>query len=139
MSQSWQKTQSLYSNLITLPPLVEKYLRRPSPRYIFELVMNTMKKIGFPKGLFTPEEENEEYFMANKNHKKAFFNKLIDITQLISKKNLDINVESILKGLEVEKTHIILQDFYYISTSNIITNAIIKQYLDDKNKGKNSK
>ena len=139
MSQSWQKTQSLFSKLITEPPLVEKFLKRPSPRYIFTMVINTMKKTGFPKGLFTPEEENIEYFSADINHKKAFFYKLIDITKIVTKNNIDINVENILKGLEEEKTNIFLQDFYLAATNNINntnTELIIKQYLNDKNKDK---
>ena len=94
MSQPWQKTQSLFSKLITSPPLGEKYLKRPPPKYIFTLVINTMKKTGFPKGLFTKEEANVDYFSADINHKRAFFNKL--------------NVENILKGLEEEKTNIFL-------------------------------
>ena len=122
MSQPWQKTQSLFSKLITSPPLVEKYLKRPPPKYIFTLVINTMKKTGFPKGLFTKEEANVDYFSADINHKRAFFNKL--------------NVENILKGLEEEKTNIFLQNFYLASTNNANTELIIKQYLKDKNKDK---
>ena len=136
MSQSWKKTQNLFSKLITEPPLKERYLKRPSPKYIFDLVVNTMKKTGFPKGLFTPDEENEDYFMADATHKRDFFNKLIDIIQIISKKDLDINIESILKGTEEEKTNTFLQYFYYIATSNIDTEKIIKQYLNDKKKKK---
>ena len=108
MSQPWQKTQSLFSKLITSPPLGEKYLKRPPPKYIFTLVINTMKKTGFPRGLFTQEEENVDYFLADINHKRVFFNKLIDITKMATKNNIDINVENILKGLEEEKTNIFL-------------------------------
>ncbi len=114
MSQPWQKTQSLFSKLITYPPLVEKYLKRPAPKYIFTLVINTMKKTGFPKGLFTREEQDIEYFSADINHKRAFFNKLIDITKIATKNNIDINVENILKGLEEEKTNIFLQNFIWL-------------------------
>ena len=136
MSQPWQKTQSLFSKLITSPPLVEKYLKRPPPKYIFTLVINTMKKTGFPRGLFTQEEENVDYFSADINHKRAFFNKLIDITKMVIKNNIDINVENILKGLEEEKINIFLQNFYLASTNNANTELIIKQYLKDKNKDK---
>ena len=81
MEVSWQKTKSLFTQIIKEPPLKEKFLKRPSPKYIFELVMNTMKSTGFPKGLFTIEEQSIDYFMANVDHKRAFFRKLIDITQ----------------------------------------------------------
>ena len=139
MSQPWQKTQSLFSKIITSPLLVEKYLKRPAPKYIFTLVINIMKKTGFPRGLFTQEEENVEYFTSDINHKRAFFNKLIDITKIVTKNNIDINVENILKGLEEEKTNIFLQDFYIAATNNINntnTELIIKQYSKDKNKDK---
>lgn len=56
-SECWQKTQELFSKIISAPPLVEKYLKRPSPKYIFHLVINTMNKTGFPEGLFTDEEK----------------------------------------------------------------------------------
>ena len=136
MSQPWQKTQSLFSKLITSLPLVEKYLKRPPPKYIFTLVINTMKKTGFLRGLFTQEEENVDYFSVDINHKRVFFNKLIDITKMVIKNNIDINVENILKGLEEEKTNIFLQNFYLASTNNANTELIIKQYLKDKNKDK---
>ena len=95
-----------------------------------------MKKTGFPRGLFTQEEENVDYFLADINHKRVFFNKLIDITKMVIKNNIDINVENILKGLEEEKTNIFLQNFYLASTNNANTELIIKQYLKDKNKDK---
>ena len=94
--------------------------------------MSTMKKTGFPKGLFTPEEENVEYFSADVNHKRAFFKKLIDITKIVTKANFDIDIDNILKGLEEEKTNIFLQYFYIAATSKINTELIIKNYLKEK-------
>ena len=132
MEVSWQKTKSLFTQIIKEPPLKEKFLKRPSPKYIFELVMNTMKSTGFPKGLFTIEEQSIDYFMANVDHKRAFFRKLIDITQLVTKKNCNINIEDILKGLEGEKTNIFLQDFYTAATSDIDKRAIINIYYNEK-------
>ena len=91
-----------------------------------------MKKTGFLRGLFTQEEENVDYFSADINHKRVIFNKLIDITKMVIKNNIDINVENILKGLEEEKTNIFLQNFYLASTNNANTELIIKQYLEIK-------
>ena len=90
MSLPWQKTQSLFSKIITSPLLVEKYLKRPAPKYIFTLVINIMKKTGFPRGLFTQEEENVEYFTSDINHKRVSFNKLIDITKIVIKNNIEL-------------------------------------------------
>ena len=57
MAQPWQKTQELFSKIIKSPPLIERYLKRPSPDYIFTLFMNTMKVTGFPKGLFPQKKK----------------------------------------------------------------------------------
>ena len=108
MSHPRQKTQMLFSKLVSSPPLIEKYLKRPSPRYIFTLVINTFKKAGFPRGLFTPEEGKEEYFSSDVKHKRAFLGKVIYITKILCKTNFDIDITNILKGTEEEKTHIFL-------------------------------
>ena len=136
MSQSWQKTQSLFSKLITEPPLVEKFLKRPSPRYIFTMIINTMKKTGFPKGLFTPKEEDLKYFSADINHRKAFLTKVIDITKIITKNNFEVEITNILKGVEEEKTNIFLQNFYLAATTKDNFEIIIKKYLDEKSQEK---
>lgn len=52
MANNWKETQQLFSKLITKPPLDKKHLQKPSPSYIFEIIMNTLKKTGFPSGLF---------------------------------------------------------------------------------------
>ena len=127
--EPWKKTQALFSKIITIPPLLEKYLKRPSPKYIYSLVMNTMKKTGFPKGLFTSEEEKEEYFMSDINHKAQFLTKVIDITKLVTKINFDINIKNVLSGLETEKTNILLQNFYTAATSKMNFAPIIYKYL----------
>ena len=44
MAQYWQKTQALFSKIIAEPPLTEKYLKRPPPKFIFLLIKNTMEK-----------------------------------------------------------------------------------------------
>jgi len=133
--QYWEETKNLFSTIIDSPPLVEKYLKRPPPKYIFSLIMKTMEKTGFPKGLFTQEEENINYFLDEINHKKQFLNKVIDITKLITNSNFDIEINNILKGIEPEKTNKFLQYFYKAATSNINAKPIIDKYLNDlKNK-----
>ena len=137
--EPWKKTKELFSKIISTPPLIEKYLKRPSPKYIFSLVINTMNKTGFPKGLFTPEEEKEKYFMSDVNHKKEFLTKIIDITKLITKINLEIDLKNILTGLEPEKTNILLQNFYTAATSKINFAPIITNYLNKETTDLNEK
>ena len=130
-SEYWKETKKLFSNIIEKPPLEEKFLKRPPPKYIFNLIINTMRKTGFPKGLFTLEEENVKYFLSDINHKKQFLNKVIDITKIVTNATFDINTENILKGLEAEKTNIFIQHFYKAATLKINTKPIIDKYLND--------
>ena len=139
MSQYWQKTQALFSKIIAEPPLTEKYLKRSPPKFIFLLIKNTMEKTGFPKGLFTPEEETIEYFSADIENKKSIITKAIDITKLVTKTNFTIDIKDVMKGLEVEKTNIFLQYFYLAATINIDTKPIINKYLTDMKIKKESK
>ena len=130
-SEYWKNTQKLFSTILIFTPLLEKYLKRPSPKYIFALVINTMQKTGFPKGLFTLKEENIEYFMADLNHKKEFLKKVIDITKIITKINFDVDIDNIVKGLEPEKTNIFLPNFYKVATTKTDFKPIIDIYLID--------
>ena len=131
MTQYWKKTKDLFSNIITEPPLTENHLKSPTPKFMFLLIKNTMEKTGFPKGLFTPEEETIKYFSSDIEHKKCIFKKVIDITRLVTKTNFTIDIEKLIQGLEGEKTNIFLQYFYKASTTNIDTKSIINKYLKD--------
>lgn len=52
----------LYSKLIEKPKMQEKLLRKPPPRYVYDILMATMGVTGYPKGLYTEEETNSKYF-----------------------------------------------------------------------------
>ena len=79
--------------------------------------MNTLKKTGFPNGLFTEEDKKIEHFKASPEHKKEFMKKVIDITRLITNNNFPLDITKMLKGEEAEKTNIFLQNFYKAATS----------------------
>lgn len=42
--------------------MAEKFLVKPPPRYVYDIIMNTMSATGFPKGLFSEEEMNVKFF-----------------------------------------------------------------------------
>jgi len=42
--------------------MTEKFLSKPPPRYVFDIIMNTMNATGFPKGVFTEDETNVKFF-----------------------------------------------------------------------------
>ena len=116
------------------PILIGKHLKRPHTEFIFNTIINTMKRTGFPKGLFTQEEESFRYFWEDIGHQQEFINKVIDITKIVTKVNFDINIENILKSVEVEKTNIFLKNFYKAATSNINARLIIEKIINDRKK-----
>jgi TRAF3-interacting protein 1 len=52
----------LYSKLIEKPKMQEKLLRKPPPRYVYDILMATMAVTGYPKGLYTEEETTAKFF-----------------------------------------------------------------------------
>lgn len=60
----WKPTAELFGALIDKPKMQEKFLVKPPPRYVYDMIMSTMKKTGFPKGLYTEDEMNVKYFEA---------------------------------------------------------------------------
>ena len=74
MENNWKETQQLFSKLITKPPLDKKYLQKPSPSYIFEIIINTLKKTRFPNGLFTEEEKKLNILRLLPNIKRNSYN-----------------------------------------------------------------
>lgn len=78
----------------------EDLLKKPPPKFIYDIIMNTLEVTGFPKGLFTEEESTPGYFDTKVAQKKVdFLQKTIDITMIITKEKLDIKVTNICKNL----------------------------------------
>ena len=61
--------------------MAEKFLKKPPPRYIYDMIMSTMAVTGFPKGLFTEDEMNPKFFDENTQNKIDIFQKTIEITK----------------------------------------------------------
>ena len=139
MSDYWSKTGELFGKLIEKPKMHEKLLKKPPPKYIYDIVMNTMKKTGFPKGIFTPQEEDPKYFEKDARHKLDILQKVIDITKIVTNENFEIKCSNILKGEEPNKTNYFLQKFYEAATNGNDNSKFIQKYLDHKNKKKDDK
>ena len=136
MSDYWSKTGELFGKLIEKPKMHEKLLKKPPPKYIYDIVMNTMKKTGFPKGLFTSQEEDVKFFESDARHKLEILQKVIDITKIVTNENFEIKCSNILKGEEPNKTNYFLQKFYEAATNGNDNSKFIQKYLDHKNKKK---
>ena len=139
MSDYWSKTGELFGKLIEKPKMHEKLLKKPPPKYIYDIVMNTMKKTGFPKGLFTSQEEDVKFFESDARHKLEILQKVIDITKIVTNENFEIKCSNILKGEEPNKTNYFLQKFYEAATNGNDNSKFIQKYLDHKNKKKDDK
>ena len=117
MADYWSETGKFFGSLIEKPKMVEKLLKKPPPKYIYDIILNTMKKTNFPKGLLTDQEMDHKYFEADPHHKLAILQKVIDITKIVMNENFEIKTTNILKGEQPEKTNYFLQMFYKAATN----------------------
>ena len=139
MADYWSETGKMFSSLIQKPKMTEKLLKKPPPKYIYDIILNTMKQTGFPKGLYTSEEEDHKYFEADAHHKLDILQKAIDITKIVMNENFDIKCTNILKGEQPEKTNYFLQLFYKAATNGKDNSSLIQKYLEKKNKKEEKK
>jgi len=139
MSDYWSETGKMFGSLIEKPKMTEKLLKKPPPKYIYDIILNTMKKTGFPKGLFTAEEEDHKYFEADAHHKLDILQKAIDITKIVMNENFEIKCTNILKGEQPDKTNYFLQLFYKAATNGKDNSPLIQKYLEKKNKKEQKK
>ena len=89
-----------------------------------------MAKTGFPKGLFTSEEEGHKYFEADAHHKLDIIQKAIDITKIVMNENFDIKWTNILKCEQPEETNYFLQLFCKAATNEKDNTPLIQKYLE---------
>lgn len=133
----WKLTSDLFSNLIEKPKMSEKNLKKPPPRYIFEIIVNTMKVTGFPKGLYTDQELDVKFFEEDKKNRLDFLQKAIDITKIVNGETMDVKSKNMRKlfimivtGDEPDKTNKFLQMFHKAATSGKDFPKYVKKYLD---------
>ena len=98
-SIGWKKSAEMFEKIITKPKLVEKYLSKPPPKYIYDIIVNTMEVTQFPKGLYSDSELDPEKFKNDqfKNERMDFIQKAVDITKIVLKEKIDVKVKNICK------------------------------------------
>jgi TRAF3-interacting protein 1 len=57
----------MFSKLIEKPKMQEKFLKKPPPRYVYDMIIATMGVTNFPKGIFTDDEMNPKFFDEVRN------------------------------------------------------------------------
>ena len=134
MADYWTETGKMFSSLIEKPKMTEKLLKKPPPKYIYDIILNTMKKTNFPKGLLTEQEMDHKYFEADPHHKLAILQKVVDITKIVVNENFEIKCTNILKGEQPDKTNHFLQMFYKAATNGKDNTPLIQKYLENQNK-----
>ena len=134
MADYWTETGKMFSSLIEKPKMTEKLLKKPPPKYIYDIILNTMKKTNFPKGLLTDQEMDHKYFEADPHHKLAILQKVVDITKIVINENFEIKCTNILKGEQPDKTNHFLQMFYKAATNGKDNTPLIQKYLENQNK-----
>ena len=139
MADYWTETGKLFGSLIEKPKMTEKLLKKPPPKYIYDIILNTMKKTNFPKGLLTDQEMDHKYFEADPHHKLAILQKVIDITRIVMNENFDIKTTNILKGEQPDKTNYFLQMFYKAATNGKDNTPLIEKYLENQTKKETKK
>lgn len=73
----------------------DKLLQKPPPKYIYDIIMNTMNVTEFPRGLFTDDEMNPKYFDESPQNKIEILQKAIDITKIVNNENFEIKPKNI--------------------------------------------
>jgi TRAF3-interacting protein 1 len=122
----------------------EKLLKKPPPRYVYDILIATMNVTGFPKGLYTDDEMNPKFFDESPHNKIEIFQKTIEITKIVLNEQFEIKTtnickyeyNSIVKGDEPEKTNFFLQAFYRAATTGKDQSKFITKYFEHRKKKK---
>jgi len=142
-STYWKTTSDLFSKLIEKPKMSEKLLTKPPPKFIYDIIISTMKATKFPNGLYTETELDPKYWESDKNNRKEFLKKSLDILKIINKVaplgTLEVKVENMLAGEEPLKTNQFLQAFHKAATMGKDFSNYIKKYLEHLKKKEDEK
>ncbi|XP_055617283.1 TRAF3-interacting protein 1 [Toxorhynchites rutilus septentrionalis] len=103
-----KKTQSSLGKYVKKPALTEKLLKKPPFRFLHDVINVVIKDTGFLKGLYTPEELVSDN-IKDREAKIAYLQKLIDVTKIVTGKELKVRPSKVVAGLEPEKTNELLQ------------------------------
>ena len=101
-------TKHALEGLINKPWVTESHLRRPSVRFLYDIIMTISSNTGYGMPYFS--KGAEEYTkLADKKAKLCFFQNVINHVQASSDDVLDIRASKMIAGKECDKTLRFLQ------------------------------
>lgn len=126
------RTKEIFKDLIKRPKLSDKHLSRPPFRFIHDIVTNTLKSSGFPKGLFDENELNSKA-IKDKDAKVAWLEKLIKCVESVTRQPVIAEPLKISAGKEPENTNLLLQAFGNIAIDVSNGQLSMEQILQNMN------
>ena len=118
MATFWKPTADMFSQLFEKPKMSEKLLQKPPFKYIFDIIMETSKRTGFAKDLYSPAELAPDFY-TNKENKILFLKKVQDLVQTMLQREIPCKPTRVVAGHEPENTNLLLQGIYESAVSGI--------------------
>lgn len=116
MGDYWEKTIQLYENFIEYPQMTEKYLKRPPFKYLFQIFLSLNNKTKFASGLLKENELDPDYYDSPEK-KMAFLKQVLKFVYKGLNKACPLKPQSVIKGVDCDKTNEFLQDMYALAAS----------------------
>ncbi|CAD8122368.1 unnamed protein product [Paramecium sonneborni] len=124
----WTTTANMYNTLFHKPKMSQKLLEKPPFKYIFDIIMETMKQTGYAQGLFSNEELDGNWY-DNKDKKMFFLQKIIELTSLVLNEEIVARPIKIVSGQEPQNTNLLLQAIYRAAMSGTNSVYYVEQIL----------
>lgn len=125
----------MFSSLFEKPKMAQKLLEKPPFKYLFDIIAETTKVtglnypyVGYAKGLYSAEE-SDAAFHDSKERKIAYLGKIISLTQLMLKEEIQAKPQKIVSGMEPELTNLMLQAIYRAAVSGKSSDPFVKKVL----------
>jgi len=90
MGDFWKPTADMFGGLIEKPRMTEKLLLKPPFKYIFDIIMETIKKTGCGNGkthhnigIFNGQEQNADFY-SDRDKKIGYLAKVIKLIELMN-------------------------------------------------------
>lgn len=123
-------TQRTLGALIQRPRLLDKLLRRPPFRFLFDIVQSLIKSTGFPLQFLDETTDITNADMKDLKFKFYFLSKLIVIASAATNEDLSsIDPKQIIAGRNPEGTNILLTRLAEAATSDLDVDAIKKRMV----------